>query len=455
MRVTTLLQLLALVLLCTACSSQSSLSPVFQTSLAPLHGTSADSIGVETTGDVLQVTFNSIPVGGSYARLQLPAGVRLLSSEWEYSGEAVSLAVATTDGADLGIVPMARGGPSAAKAVLHIGLAAKSAQKAPTGSQNRVTDLRISEYNGDQALLEWTEASTGDYDFNGEVNIADIAPVAIYFNRRYSPLLDNAEELTVYWVDGDKNHEINAADLTPLAINFGNEVSGYYILRNGVTVKEPDSEEPRLFGREDADFRLQPNPLPPHYSAVVEGSTSDSWSVLPVDSQGNRGTVSAGVITGETIDAKSSVTISGISLWEFEDSKEGGGFSAMWVIDPIDDVDWAHVGKKYVGPNGEAVFDDLPRQTQLFLEISYAPKTNLLTGEPVSREEAIAEPFRTRMPFTLPESVGLVEFSPEIAVSSTENGITIDLFAELPTMEGTKPLRSQLVLPAGLVSYDT
>ncbi len=40
-------------------------------------------------------------------------------------------------------------------------------------------------------------------------------------------------------------------------------------------------------------------------------------------------------------------------------------------------------------------------------------------------------------------------------MASTEGGVTLDLFAELPGMDGPEILRSQLVLPAGLVSYDT
>ena len=77
--------------------------------------------------------------------------------------------------------------------------------------------------NARWSLLQWYYTNPGDYDQNGEVNIADLTPLGINLGRS-GPFLESIME---YMVDGDGNGEINISDITPIAVNFGNSVQGY------------------------------------------------------------------------------------------------------------------------------------------------------------------------------------------------------------------------------------
>jgi hypothetical protein len=71
--------------------------------------------------------------------------------------------------------------------------------------------------------LSWGYAAPGDYDQNGEVNIADLAPLGRWFGARGPFDAASLEAVT----DGDGNAEINLADLTAIGANFGRRLSGY------------------------------------------------------------------------------------------------------------------------------------------------------------------------------------------------------------------------------------
>lgn len=79
--------------------------------------------------------------------------------------------------------------------------------------------------DGSRDILSWYYENTGDYDQNGEVNIADLTPLGVNFGNS-GPF---AEDSAQWMVDGDHNGEINLADITPIGINFGERVDGYAI----------------------------------------------------------------------------------------------------------------------------------------------------------------------------------------------------------------------------------
>ena len=79
--------------------------------------------------------------------------------------------------------------------------------------------------DGSRDILTWYYENTGDYDQNGEVNIADLTPLGVNFGNS-GPF---AEDSAQWMVDGDHNGEINLADITPIGINFGERVDGYVI----------------------------------------------------------------------------------------------------------------------------------------------------------------------------------------------------------------------------------
>ncbi len=92
---------------------------------------------------------------------------------------------------------------------------------APVGEANRINDLM---YDG--TGLSWAYSNAGDYDFNGEVNAADITPIV----RHYGKTTDSVDWLVAQAADGDGNGEINLGDIASIAIYFGSIVQGYVVL---------------------------------------------------------------------------------------------------------------------------------------------------------------------------------------------------------------------------------
>ena len=131
----------------------------------------------------------------------------------------------------------------------------KVAAQAPTGGDNAVFDLRVelSDTDGPDGMpplieLSFTERLLGDYDQNGEVNIADLTPLGLHFAAPVSYADPQAHGGLSYWpagepdgggaanwrlarIDGDANGELNIADLTPLALHWNQRLDGYQLFR--------------------------------------------------------------------------------------------------------------------------------------------------------------------------------------------------------------------------------
>lgn len=99
----------------------------------------------------------------------------------------------------------------------------RSASYTPFTPQNQVRDLLVG--GSGPHYLVWTYVNQGDYDLNGEVNIADLTPVGLHFGLNSShPLW-----LLAQAADGDGNGEVNIADVTPIGVNYGGAVRGYRV----------------------------------------------------------------------------------------------------------------------------------------------------------------------------------------------------------------------------------
>ena len=85
--------------------------------------------------------------------------------------------------------------------------------------------------------LVWYYFQQGDYDQNGEVNIADLTPLGANFGTAGPFSWQDA----ISCVDGDNNGELNIADVTPIGINFGNRMEGYHIYQSTSQVDYPTS----------------------------------------------------------------------------------------------------------------------------------------------------------------------------------------------------------------------
>lgn len=200
--------------------------------------------------------------------------------------------------------------------------------KAP-GHGNSVFDLEWHAYDPDGPgpqepagfELTWTEQAVGDYDQNGEVNLGDITPLALYWSAIVlyevpelhdgiegypygDPDYDGdvpggarpsagtgAENWRLARVDGDHNSEINLADLTPLSLHFGERFDGYRVYRSlhdrgdFTPLSDPaDPEKTLLISRSDA---LNPNGADPYrpvrYAFVDDGADpAQEWDYYVV-----------------------------------------------------------------------------------------------------------------------------------------------------------------------------
>lgn len=77
----------------------------------------------------------------------------------------------------------------------------------------------------DVDTLTWHYASTGDYDQNSQVTVADITLVGIYFKETGPFDYSTVESV----IDADNNGEINGADLINVARYFGVSVAKYNV----------------------------------------------------------------------------------------------------------------------------------------------------------------------------------------------------------------------------------
>ncbi|MCB1220730.1 MAG: PQQ-binding-like beta-propeller repeat protein [Planctomycetales bacterium] len=83
-------------------------------------------------------------------------------------------------------------------------------------------DPRLRNLNYVDGAFQWYYDAPGDYDQNGEVNAADLVPLASHFGE--SGQFDYLSIQAV--IDGDGNGEINLADVTPIGLNYGRRILG-------------------------------------------------------------------------------------------------------------------------------------------------------------------------------------------------------------------------------------
>lgn len=112
---------------------------------------------------------------------------------------------------------------------------------APPNAEHSRVELSGTVFSG---KLEWYYRNRGDYDQNGEVNVADITPLGINLGTDNEVPGSSFDESVVLWmVDGDENGSINISDITPLGSNLGNSASsGYNIYASDNEADYPDAD---------------------------------------------------------------------------------------------------------------------------------------------------------------------------------------------------------------------
>ena len=78
--------------------------------------------------------------------------------------------------------------------------------------------------------VSWYQDLPGDYDQNGEVNLADISALIRHFGE-YSK--DGWSFVFIQSVhDGDHNNEINLADITTIVLNYGLTITSFELFQS-------------------------------------------------------------------------------------------------------------------------------------------------------------------------------------------------------------------------------
>lgn len=157
----------------------------------------------------------------------------------------------------------------------------RSSSKAVTGGVNAV-ELGITPVDGNNVMLNWDEKNVGDYDNNGEVNVADITPLGINLGKSRADA-SNPAEFDV--VDGDGNGLITVSDITPIGAYYGNAIVGYsvYLVQNG----SESSATPGVVTAARSDFMSPGQKTRPHYEKQVSvsgGVNGVNFLVKPQDS---------------------------------------------------------------------------------------------------------------------------------------------------------------------------
>ncbi len=114
-------------------------------------------------------------------------------------------------------------------ASLHFALEPQAAMRAAGKVNDKQAAIpRLLKWNNASQTVSWYYNNPADYDQNGEVNVADLTPLAQNFLSAQPGGFDVETAQSV--VDGDGNGLINLADITPIGVNFGNGGSGGYAI---------------------------------------------------------------------------------------------------------------------------------------------------------------------------------------------------------------------------------
>ena len=158
----------------------------------------------------------------------------------------------------------------------------RNVSKAPSGTPNQVTNLIATPEGAGSAALSWTEKNIGDYDNNSEVGITDLQPLANFIFQKVD---QTSDPVWAGLMDGDGNGEINSADIVPIASNFGTTIKGYQVYTDSAGTTPADGGNPCLAERPTS---VDPK-VPVEYDVVVPfvDGTTPTFTVRPVANDGS------------------------------------------------------------------------------------------------------------------------------------------------------------------------
>jgi uncharacterized protein YfaP (DUF2135 family) len=186
------------------------------------------------------------------------------------------------------------------RAALLAGSNGRQASAPPSGDANLLDDITFEDDGAGGYNIFWTYKNRGDYDLNGEVNVADLTPVGQ--NYRATPADPNWP--TAEAADGDKNGEVNLADVTQIGQHYRAQVGGYNVYGG------PEQTGPwtlvGTIGRSSGDFGV----FPAQFEYRL-GIANEAWYlIVPHDFAGvdNVGTDGGGGGDGATVNIGTTTT---------------------------------------------------------------------------------------------------------------------------------------------------
>jgi hypothetical protein len=399
---------------------------------------------------ILAVSSHNIGSSGLNASIPAPAG--LLSGQI-FSGSGpgyLSMAAENNGRLEICIAPLPEFQPGAINLELSP-LNLEPKQTSISVRDNRIRDLVVERTPDNFYRLSWTAINLGDYDHNGEVNIADLIPLAQHYHAR-APLDQPWTRLNpLFWVDGDGNNEINIADLTVIARNFGNSLDHYDLTVKGVLLQQINYKQA---------VSLPGSGLPRRFSVLVSTESAafeQEFALTPVSYSGSITGPSSTSLTNVELSSRSSFfNLNLLSQCQLDKQISAGSFFAPDIVDladcyevfrlinPIDDFDF-EPPIDIPQPFGSAMFNGLKREKLCYLESAFLPANDPATGQPnVSAGPDSPGIYRIAYPLRLPDDGRSYETSMNIsAVASPDGGSYLDITtgSNIPGRISSAPIR--------------
>ncbi|MEZ5337125.1 MAG: hypothetical protein R3F46_02580 [bacterium] len=379
---------------------------------------------------MLRLAARNLPAAGVTLSLELPGGPSADGIFLSSTAELLALAEVHGGSMDLSIAPLGGGIPET-----RIQLSGLAPTRDPSilAVDNRVSDFIVSPAPDNYLKLNWTAVNLGDYDHNGEVNVADLIPLALYFGESSGDSEPWSRFNPRYWVDGDGNGELNIADITTIARNFGNTIDHFHLYADGELLQQiPFSE----------GVREQGSGLPARFELLVSAesvSSAAALSIVTVDREGNPG----GPESGQAVSADLSVSTQFLELplltlcgksassgtaFQPADPDSYDCYAIMRLINPIEDIGNYRPPVDFPLPFGSAMFEDVHRDKLCYLQTSFLPGVNPASGDanlPGGPEAAGV--ITLAFPFKLPEDGRSYGIQQSIrAVPGPQDGSYID-----------------------------
>ncbi|MCB1188129.1 hypothetical protein KDL29_13265 [bacterium] len=396
--------------------------------------------------DSLRLSAANIPAAGASRSIELAEGPADGSIFLSSTADLLALAQVNGNMLDISLAPLHGAVPSA-----EIQLSGLPEARDPSilAVDNRVTDFIISPAADNYLRLNWTAVNLGDYDHNGEVNVADLIPLALYFGESTTGNEPWSRFNPRYWVDGDGNGELNLADITTIARNFGNTIDHFHLYADGELLQQVPFAD---------GIREQGSGLPARFELLVSAesvSSAAALTVVTLDREGKPG----GPASGQAVNAELTASLrfldmqlldlcgkSGSSTKQFipVDPDSYDCYSVMRLINPIDDFS-AHPPIDFALPFGTAMFDEVHRDKLCYLQTSFLPAVNPATGEPnlPSGPDGPAV-FTLSFPFRLPDDGRSYGIQQSIqSVPNGQSGRYLDIYATstIPGQPSSAPTR--------------